>query len=100
MKMIFAAIRMATVWAAGLALVAMVVGDHDLADRFRHRTGTAGGRFSSPKSQSTKSQPFTSGLFVFGEGGIRTRGGILRSLTGLANRRYRPLSHLSKLPYC
>jgi hypothetical protein len=32
-----------------------------------------------------------------GEGGIRTRGGVLRPLTGLANRRYRPLSHLSGL---
>src|SRR5262249_33730924 len=32
-----------------------------------------------------------------GEDGIRTRGGGLGPLTGLANRRYRPLSHLSKI---
>jgi hypothetical protein len=34
-------------------------------------------------------------LFGSGEGGIRTRGKVLRPSTGLANRRYRPLSHLS-----
>src|SRR5262249_6542036 len=33
-----------------------------------------------------------------GEDGIRTRGGGLSPLTGLANRRYRPLSHLSLSP--
>ena len=30
-----------------------------------------------------------------GEAGIRTRGGSVSSLNGLASRRYRPLSHLS-----
>jgi hypothetical protein len=34
-------------------------------------------------------------FFGSGEGGIRTRGKVLRPSTGLANRRYRPLSHLS-----
>src|SRR5262249_19023896 len=34
-------------------------------------------------------------LFWSGEDGIRTRGGGMSPLTGLANRRYRPLSHLS-----
>ncbi len=36
--------------------------------------------------------------FVSGEDGIRTREGGISPLTGLANRRYRPLSHLSSLP--
>ena len=34
-------------------------------------------------------------LRISGEGGIRTRGKGLTPYTGLANRRYRPLSHLS-----
>jgi hypothetical protein len=47
----------AVLMAAGLSLVAMLMGDHNLADRIRDKTGTAGGHFCNPVSQSTRSQP-------------------------------------------
>src|SRR5262245_65850928 len=72
----------------------------------RHR---ATGRHTLRHSNETPSPPAPLPLFdgerggfvrasksrLSGEGGIRTRGRDLTPYTGLANRRYRPLSHLS-----
>lgn len=59
------------------------------------KTGTTGGRSHNLSSQSTKSQPLTSaGSFDAERTGFEP---VMQCYphTGLANRRYRPLSHLS-----
>src|SRR5262249_16071183 len=54
-----------------------------------------GASFGRPENATRTNGSTDRGSLVSGEDVIRSRGGGVSPLTGLANRRYRPLSHLS-----